>query len=123
MVTLHKDLHISAMVQISKLSANINLLELATNLSINDKILYIEFGSHILKGHNPKNKPKKKEKKAKKYFYNQATIHVHNATKINGRINVKIFNNGRVQMTGINNEYQGLETLQIITENFNKIAI
>ena len=36
------DLHVSAMVQISKLSSNINLLELATNLCISDKIKYIE---------------------------------------------------------------------------------
>ena len=39
------ELHVSAIVQISKLTTNINLYELANNLCINDKILYIEHGA------------------------------------------------------------------------------
>ena len=54
------DLHVSAIVQIGKISCNINLLELATNLHINDKVLYIEYGSHITKGDKLKKLSKKK---------------------------------------------------------------
>jgi len=114
-----KDLHISAMVQLSKLQTNINLYELARSLETNRHLLYIEYGSEITKGHNPKKKPKKK---LKKYFYNQITVHVYNESKMNHRINVKIFNNGRIQMTGINNEYQGAETIQILSQECNRLS-
>ena len=82
------DLHISAIVQIGKISSNINLYELAKNLNINDNILYIEYGSEISKGDKFK-KITKKEKKLKKYFYNQVTLHLW----LGKRINTKIFNN------------------------------
>ena len=110
------DLHVSAIVQIGKISTNINLFELANNLSINDEILYIEYGSEISKGDNLK-KPKKKEK-PKKYFYNQVTLHVQNSK----RINMKIFNNGRIQMTGIKKESQGYETIEIFLKQIHKIS-
>jgi len=112
------ELHVSAIVQISKLTTNINLYELANNLCINDKILYIEHGVEITKGYNPKNKPKKKLKKLKKFFYNQVTIHI----KCDKTINMKIFNNGRVQMTGINNDKQGLESINILLNEIHKLS-
>ena len=114
------DLHVSAMVQISKLSSNINLLELATNLCISDKISYIEHGSEIMKGFNPKNKPKKKKGKLiqKKFFYNQVTVHI----QCDKTINMKIFNNGRVQMTGINNNKQGNEAIDILLSEIHNLS-
>ena len=112
------ELHVSAIVQIGKLTTNINLYELANNLCINDNISYIEHGSEITKGYNPKNKPKKKLKKSKKFFYNQVTIHI-NCDKT---INMKIFNNGRVQMTGINNDKQGLESINILLNEIHKLS-
>lgn len=112
------ELHVSAIVQIGKLTTNINLYELANNLCINDKISYIEHGSEITKGYNPKNKPKKKLKKSKKFFYNQVTIHI----KCDKTINMKIFNNGRVQMTGINNDKQGLESINILLNEIHKLS-
>ncbi len=38
------------------------------------------------------------------------------------RVNVKIFNNGRIQMTGIKNENQGLKTTNILIDEFNSIS-
>ena len=116
-LTFSKDLHVSAMVQIGKLNTNIDLLNLANALNENNNILYIEYGDHVSKGENGKKPPKKI--KPRKYFYNQLTIHVFNETKANDRINVKIFNNGRIQMTGINNEFQGDNTIQILCYEFN----
>ena len=110
------DLHVSAIVQIGKISSEINLHELAKYLCINDKVLYIEYGSEISKGDNLKKI--KKVKKIKKYFYNQVTLHLW----LNKRINTKIFNNGRIQMTGIKNELQGNETIQLFIEEINKIS-
>lgn len=118
-LTFSKDLHVSAMVQIGKLNTNIDLLNLANSLNENKNLLYIEYGDHVSKGDNGK-KPSKKNK-SRKYFYNQLTIHVFNKTKENNRINVKIFNNGRVQMTGINNEFQGQETVNILCKEFNSL--
>ena len=112
------ELHVSAIVQIGKLTTNINLYELANNLCITDKISYIEHGSEITKGYNPKDKPKKKLKKSKKFFYNQVTIHI----KCDKPINMKIFNNGRVQMTGINNDKQGLESINILLNEIHKLS-
>ena len=115
------DLHVSVMVQIGKLTTNINLLELANKLSINNTILYIEYGSLIKKGINPKKKPKNKNKKKikqPKFFYNQVTIHI----QCKKRINMKIFNNGRVQMTGINYDKQGSEVIQFLIKEINKLS-
>ena len=123
MDTLHfsEDLHISAMVQIGKLNTEIDLKNLATNLNINDNILYIEYGSQINKGVNNK-KFSKKRLENKKYFYNQTTIHIFNSLKENKRVNVKIFNNGTVQMTGVNSDTIGGTTMKIILEEFNLLS-
>ena len=110
------DLHVSAIVQIGKISSEINLRELAEYLCINDRVLYIEYGSEISKGDNLKKI--KKIKKIKKFFYNQVTLHIW----LGKRINMKIFNNGRIQMTGIKNELQGNETIQLFIEEINKIS-
>ena len=115
------DLHVSAMVQIGKLNTNINLYELAANLSINDTILYVEHGASIMKGVNPKHISKKKIKKNlsnKKFFYNQVTVHVSS----DKRINVKIFNNGRIQMTGINKDDQGENTIRLLINEFTRLS-
>lgn len=116
-LTFSDDLHISTMVQIGKLNTNINLLNLGNVLKINHNILYVEYGDHVSNGVNGKKPPKKD--KPRKYFYNQLTIHVFNETKTNHRINVKIFNNGRIQMTGIKNEFQGDECIKILCHEFN----
>jgi len=53
-----------------------------------------------------------------KHFYKQITIHIF-FTKI---INVKVFNNGRIQMTGLKNESQGKETVNILVNLINKLS-
>lgn len=116
-LTFSDDLHISTMVQIGKLNTNINLLNLGNSLKINHNILYVEYGDHVSSGDDGK-KPLKNNK-SRKYFYNQLTIHVYNETKNNHRINVKIFNNGRIQMTGIKNEFQGDECIKTLCDEFN----
>tara|TARA_B110000971_G_C20040032_1_gene517463 strand:- start:11873 stop:12793 length:921 start_codon:yes stop_codon:yes gene_type:complete len=125
------DLHISAIVQIGKLSSEINLEELVKAIlrhnpvkteeerakctQINKTLLYVELGDMNI-GSNGKKVPKKI--KPKKYFYNQVTLHIYN-TK---RINTKIFNNGRIQMTGIKLETQGKETIELFLSEVNKFS-
>lgn len=116
-----ENLHISTMVQIGKLNTNIILKTLAENLDINNNILYIEYGSEINKGNNNK-KISDKKRAIKKYFYNQLTLHIYNKLKENQRVNVKIFNNGRIQMTGINSDIVGNTTIDILLKEFIKLS-
>ena len=116
-----ENLHISAMVQIGKLNTKIELSELSKTLETNDNILYIEHGSHISKGvYNKKFSKKKSDNR--KYFYNQVTIHLFNSLKENKRVNVKVFNNGTIQMTGINSDEIGQTTIKTLIEEFNKLS-
>ena len=123
---MNEKLRISTMTQIGKLSVPIDLRELYLVLDVNNIIRYIEYGDEIPKGDSlKKEKKEKKEKKAKKkkekitkngnkpsgrkpYFYNQVTLHVY----IGKIINMKIFNNGRIQMTGLKSETMGTEAIQ-----------
>lgn len=113
-----ENLHISAMVQIGRLNTEINLENLAKKLDINKNILYIEYGSLVNKGLNNKKFSEKKQA-SRKYFYNQITIHVFNLLKKNNRVNVKIFNNGRIQMTGINDDKIGEQTMDLLVQELN----
>ena len=113
-----ENLHISAMVQIGRLNTEINLENLANKLDINKNILYIEYGSLVNKGVNNKKFSEKKQA-SRKYFYNQITIHIFNALKKNNRVNVKIFNNGRIQMTGINDDKIGEQTMDSLIHELN----
>ena len=114
---LPSDLRISTMTQTARLSSEVNLSELFNHLEPSETIEYIEYGDKPPKGQRAK--PKKKSKasvhpekptKRKKYFYNQVTIHL-NHHKI---INMKVFNNGGIQMTGIKYPEQGSESIQIL---------
>ena len=51
---------------------------------------------------------KKRKKTKKKIFYNQATIHVFHDNKI---MNVKLFNNGHIQITGLKKTDQGKQLI------------
>jgi len=84
------------------------------NTSINDKITYLEYSDNPPKGKKQKEvkRRKKDDHKKRKYFYNQVTIHIN----IGKFINVKIFNNGGFQMTGITDPSQTDEILKFITD-------
>ena len=92
-----KNLRISTMTQIAEISSKINLNNLYKYLEPTDTIRYISFGSELNKGEITKKIKKPRKDKEKKFFYNQITIHIF-FEKI---VNVKIFNNGRIQMTGL----------------------
>ena len=93
-----ENLRISTMTAVSKLSDDINLQNLYDNFNINDIVKYIEFKENEPKGFSKKSLRKTRKKTVKKTFYNQATVHIHHKNKI---VNVKIFKNGNIQMTGL----------------------
>ena len=107
-----KNLRISTMTQIAEISSKINLNNLYKYLEPTDTIRYLSFGSELSKGEITKKIKKPRKDKEKKFFYNQITIHIF-FKKI---VNVKIFNNGRIQMTGLKNSEQGKEVIEIFLE-------
>ena len=105
-------LRISTLTAISKLSQDIDLQELYDKLEINDKVKYIEFKDNPHKGFSIKLLKKKRKKTVRKMFFNQATIHIHGEKLVN----VKIFNNGNVQMTGLKSEEMGKNIIKILSD-------
>ena len=99
------DLKISTMTIVSKFGTDIDLARIYNDIELEDTLVCIEYGNNPRKGDNMK-KPKKIRKTTapKKSFYNQATLHFMDDSKTNGKpINMKIFNNGSCQMTGVPN--------------------
>lgn len=92
------DYRISTITCISQLSNTINLDKLYKNVDINDNIKYIEYGIDNYKGFAKKRTKKPRKLNKKRTFFNQLTIHLF----YNKLINIKLFNNGKIQLTGIN---------------------
>lgn len=114
-MSFNPNLRVSTMTLISDLNTIIDLNYLYENIEANDRIKYIEHGVNN-KGINHKiSKSRKNEKK--KFFYNQITAHIFE-DKI---INVKIFNNGKIQMTGVKNINQGENVLKILIDTIKNI--
>ena len=110
---INKDLHVSTMTFVSKTNTNISLEDLFNNLSVNETFRYIEYGDKQPKGEKILKIKKPRKQKPRKYFYNQVTVHIFNE-KI---VNVKIFNNGKFQMTGIKYKKQGINIVKIWSNN------
>ena len=97
------DLKISTMTIVSKLGMDINLRELYDKMEIDDDLICIEYGGEPRKGcSGKKEKKRRKTTTPKKSFYNQATLQYRVECKTNNKpVNMKIFNNGSCQLTGI----------------------
>ena len=113
---INKNLRVSTMTLVSKISTNVNLLKLYEHINISDHIKFIEYGDKPIKG-EPYNKKKKKKDK-KNYFYNQITIHV----LLDKFVNVKMFNNGRIQMTGLKSKENGINIINILIKEIQKLS-
>jgi len=125
---INSSLRISTMTLISQLKSEIKLEDLYNSLSINGVIKYIEYADKKSKGEKAKKVKKRKKKasvesmgkiKKRKYFYNQVTLHI----MIDKIINVKIFNNGSLQMTGLKRFDQSDKVLDILVDLFYKTKI
>jgi len=98
------------MTAISSLNSDINLDNLYQNTQVSDAIPFIQHGSHGIKGESHKTKRKPRKPKKKKTFFNQVTLHV----MCDKLVNVKLFNNGKIQMTGLKYEEHGQRVLEKI---------
>ena len=114
-------LRISTITCILQISSDINLKKIYDSVPITEYIPFIEYGSdNIPKGFSKKMLRKKRKKKKKKSFYNQSTIHVVHDGKI---MNVKLFNNGKIQITGLKNVHQGPVLIQTLIEYLQDLSI
>ena len=94
---------ISTMTLITSFNCYINLEVVSKYFKLDDKIISMVYGD----------KPVKNSKqKSNRPFFNQATIIV----KLDPlrKVNVKIFSNGKIQMTGVKNIRDGHEALELI---------
>lgn len=115
------DLYISTITAILQLSHPIDLKKVYTQTPINEYIPFIEYGeSNEVRGFSKKMLKKKRKEKKKRIFYNQATIHVSHAGKL---MNVKLFNNGKFQMTGLKKETHPLEISERLIHYFQSLDI
>jgi TATA-box binding protein (TBP) (component of TFIID and TFIIIB) len=109
-------LRVSTMTYISNLNTEIDLKRLFDAVDIDEDLKYIEYGALNQKGQKS-SKSSNSRKTQKKFFYNQITAHIFEG-KI---VNVKIFNNGKIQMTGIKNEEQGIKTLNKVVSKLKNL--
>ena len=94
-----EELRVSTITAILRLSTDINLKKIYNDIPITSYIPFIEYGeTNETKGFSKKLLKKKRKKKQRRIFYNQATLHIFHDNKI---MNVKLFNNAKLQMTGI----------------------
>ena len=97
---------ISTMTMITSFNCNINLEVVSRYFKLDDKIMSMVYGD----------KPVKSSciKKTNRPFFNQATIIVKLDPLRN--INIKIFSNGKIQMTGVKKKIDGEIALNLIIE-------
>lgn len=97
---------ISTMTLITSFSCNINLEVVSKYFTLDNKIISMVYGDKPVKNSNLK--------KTNRPFFNQATIIV--MLDPLRKINVKIFSNGKIQMTGVKKLDEGHEALKYIIE-------
>lgn len=106
---------ISTITSTGSVNTLVSLDAFFENVSIvSDGIIYMEYGK-FKKGVSNKVNKKKKESKQ---FDNQATCIVY-LNKL--YVNVKVFKNGKIQMTGLKSSNQGIEIIDCIIENLKNI--
>lgn len=111
-----ENLRVSTITSVLKINNDIDLKKVYDNIPISSYIPFIEYGANNSpKGFSEKLLKKKRKKKKKKIFYNQVTIHVVHEGKI---MNVKLFNNGRIQITGLKKEEQASNLVESLIEYF-----
>ena len=115
------NLRISTITSILEISTDIDLKKIYDSVPITEYIPFIEYGAeNVPKGFSKKMLRKKRKKTRKKMFYNQATVHVVHDNKI---MNVKLFNNGKIQITGLKGVEQAPVLINKLLEYFQDLSV
>lgn len=113
-----ENLRISTMTAISSINSTIDLDNLFKNVKPNPLVTFIQHGSLGTKGESKKKVRKSRVPKKQKSFFNQVTLHVH----CEKNVNVKLFNNGKIQMTGLKYETHGNKVLDLLLPYLYKLS-
>ena len=105
-------LRISTMTGLSSFSTNINLDVINKFLPIDKNIIFIDPGSNDPVRGKSKKKITNKSCKKKKMFFNQTTIIV--CLEGTRTVNIKVFSNGNIQMTGLKSLEDGEEACKLL---------
>ena len=102
------DYRISTMTLITSFNTNINLYVVSKYFELDNKLKSMVYGDKPVKNINLK-------KKKHRPFFNQATIIVElDPLRV---INIKIFSNGKIQMTGVKKKENANKALELIMNN------
>ena len=112
-------LRISTITALCGIGCEVPLKELNEHLQVNDNICYIRYENQ------ERGNSFRKRKKTKKSFYNQVTLLVVLPKKSpedeTRRLNVKVFKNGQLQMTGVKSEYEGHTGVAVLLEELRRV--
>lgn len=122
------ELRISTMTATCKTLLNVNLyiiykyIDIQNYDSNNEGVIKIEYGNENIRGTSKKNIENKKNKK-KKVFYNQATIIFKIlSNNVMKEVNLKIFTNGNIQMTGLKKIEDGKKVVNLFYEHTKNLS-
>jgi len=116
-----ENLRVSTITSILHISDELNLKDIYEGVPITDYIPFIEYGmDNPPRGFSKKMLTKKRKKKKKKMFHNQATLHVFHGNKL---MNVKLFNNGKIQITGLKGETQAPNLIKELLAYFKSLDL
>jgi TATA-box binding protein (TBP) (component of TFIID and TFIIIB) len=124
---------ISTITATGCINTEISLKKLFESIDVIDKddnkkgIVYLEYGKDkcesITKGENVKKKVKSRKQKQIKRFDNQATAVIKIFEEKSNYVNMKLFKNGNIQMTGIKGITDGNNCIDIIVDLIKEKAL
>lgn len=123
------ELRISTITAISNIGVNVSLKNIHKYIEVENyenesPIMSIATGNLDIKKsikYQQKKKNKKKKQQAKKTFFNQCTIIIKISE--NKYVNLKIFLNGNIQMTGLKRTEDGEKCIQLLIDELTKTQI
>jgi TATA-box binding protein (TBP) (component of TFIID and TFIIIB) len=112
-------LRISTMTITCNLNTLISIENIGKYIDLNfGSIVCIKYGNNKIRTLIKLKKVNKKSKKKKKNFYNQASIVVD--VKNKKRVNIKVFKNGAIQMTGCKNIENFIDAMTVLCSELTK---
>lgn len=118
LIKLPSEVEIATMTVICDMDVNFNAVNIARYIDVTNnrivKVSHGKYGDPLTNRSIIPQKRTKKSKKQKKIFYNQVSVCVNVASKLKKPINVKLFYNGSIQMTGCKTIENAIDALEQI---------
>lgn len=122
---LPEDVRISTITVFCKLGVEFNLYNIAKYIELRServvKVSYGKNGDVTTNRSLNKRRKKKKQKKKNNVFYNQVSLCTYIESKKDKPINIKIFSNGSIQMTGCRGIENTLDALECIFDELRQV--